>query len=37
MSIEQLTGAWRLRTFEFTDADGGLFYPLGETPAGPWW
>jgi len=34
MSIEQLTGAWRLRAFEFTDADGGLFYPLGENPGG---
>lgn len=34
MSVEQLAGAWRLRSFEFTDGDGNLFHPLGEAPGG---
>ena len=34
MAIERLAGAWRLKVFEFTDAKGGLFHPLGERPHG---
>lgn len=34
MSLDRLAGAWRLRTFEFTDAQGKLFRPLGERPQG---
>ena len=29
-----LTGTWVLEAFVFTDSDGGLYHPLGETPAG---
>lgn len=31
---DALIGAWRLRSFEFTDAAGGILRPLGEHPAG---
>ncbi len=34
MSLERLAGAWRLLSFEFTDAEGGKFHPLGENPSG---
>jgi Lipocalin-like domain len=34
MSLGRLTGAWRLTAFEFTDAGGSVFRPLGERPAG---
>jgi hypothetical protein len=34
MTKDQLAGVWRLKEFEFTDAKGGLFYPLGERPEG---
>ncbi len=29
-----LIGAWRLRSFTFTDAAGAVLHPLGERPAG---
>ncbi len=34
MSLERLAGAWRLKAFEFTGADGVVFRPLGESPGG---
>jgi hypothetical protein len=34
MTIERLAGAWRLKVFEFTDAEGSRFRPLGERPQG---
>ena len=34
MTIQRLTGAWQLKAFEFTDAEGNLFYPLGKQPTG---
>ncbi|MCC6778875.1 MAG: lipocalin-like domain-containing protein [Hyphomicrobiales bacterium] len=34
MSIGELAGVWRLKAFEFTDAKGGVFLPLGEQPQG---
>ena len=29
-----LPGTWVLEAFVFADSDGGLYHPLGETPAG---
>lgn len=34
MSLDGLAGAWRLRSFEFTDSGGNVFHPLGERPEG---
>ena len=34
MSIDRLVGVWRLKAFEFTDAEGNLFHPLGKRPSG---
>lgn len=34
MAVDELAGAWRLRSFTFTDADGNAIHPLGENPAG---
>lgn len=34
MSVDRLAGVWRLKAFEFTDAGGNLFHPLGERPEG---
>lgn len=31
---DPLVGTWRLLAFEFTDAEGGKFHPLGERPTG---
>ena len=34
MNLQQLAGAWRLKSLEFTGADGAVFRPLGENPGG---
>lgn len=34
MSADRLAGVWKLQAFEFTDADGNLFHPLGTRPGG---
>lgn len=34
MSLGRLAGAWRLRSFEFTDSGGSIFRPLGDRPEG---
>ena len=34
MGGAELIGTWRLRSFTFTDAAGGVFHPLGEQPTG---
>lgn len=33
-ATDQLTGAWKVTSFAFTDAGGGVYNPLGESPAG---
>jgi hypothetical protein len=34
MSLDAVAGAWRLRSFIFTDATGDEHHPLGTSPAG---
>ncbi|MCZ6858670.1 MAG: lipocalin-like domain-containing protein [Alphaproteobacteria bacterium] len=34
MNDASLVGAWRIQSFVFTDAGGGLHYPLGKNPRG---
>lgn len=34
MSLDELVGAWNLQSFEFTDAGGAVFHPLGKQVAG---
>ncbi len=34
MVVAHLIGAWRLRSFTFTDETGAVLHPLGERPVG---